>query len=50
MFICMEYLEGETLKKQIERGPLNVEDVIYIASQVAQGLAEAHELGGMCIP
>ena len=45
MFICMEYLEGETLKKKIERGPLKIEDAIDIASQVAQGLAEAHEHG-----
>jgi eukaryotic-like serine/threonine-protein kinase len=45
MFISMEYLEGETLKKKIGRGPLTIEYTIDIASQVALGLAEAHEHG-----
>ncbi|MCH8124570.1 serine/threonine protein kinase [candidate division KSB1 bacterium] len=42
MFICMDYYEGETLKKKIERGPLNLEDAIDIAIQISQGLAKAH--------
>jgi serine/threonine protein kinase/tetratricopeptide (TPR) repeat protein len=45
MFISMEYLEGETLKKKIERGPLKIEDAVDTAIQVAQGLAKAHEHG-----
>jgi serine/threonine protein kinase len=45
MFISMEYLEGETLKKKIERGPLKIEEAIEFAIQVAQGLAKAHEHG-----
>jgi len=45
MFISMEYLEGETLKKKIERGPLKIEDATDIAIQAAQGLAKAHEHG-----
>jgi serine/threonine protein kinase/tetratricopeptide (TPR) repeat protein len=45
MFIVMEYLEGETLKKKIERGPLAIIDARSIASQVAEGLAEAHRHG-----
>jgi serine/threonine protein kinase len=45
IFIRMEYLEGETLKKKIERGPLKVDDAIDIATQVAPGLAKAHEHG-----
>ena len=45
MFISMEYLEGETLKKKIERGPLKVQEALDIASQVAQGLARAHQHG-----
>jgi serine/threonine protein kinase len=45
MFISMEYLEGETLKKKIERGPLKVEEAIDFAVQVAHGLAKAHEHG-----
>ncbi len=43
MFIVMEYINGETLKKKIERGPLKIEDAIEIAIQVSQGLAKAHE-------
>jgi serine/threonine protein kinase/formylglycine-generating enzyme required for sulfatase activity/dienelactone hydrolase len=43
MFICMDYYEGETLKKKIERGPLNMEEAIDIAMQTAQGFERAHE-------
>ena len=45
MFISMEYLEGETLKNKIERGPLKIDEAIEIAAQVAQGLADAHQHG-----
>ncbi len=45
MFISMECLEGETLKKKIERGPLPIDLAIDIAIQVARGLASAHERG-----
>ncbi len=45
MFISMEYLEGETLKKKIERGPLKIEEAIDIATQIAQGLTKAHGHG-----
>jgi serine/threonine protein kinase/tetratricopeptide (TPR) repeat protein len=45
MFISMEWLEGATLKRKIEAGPLPINDVTHIASQVAQGLAKAHASG-----
>lgn len=45
MFISMEYLEGETLKKKIERGPLKIDEAMDIALQIAQGLASAHGHG-----
>ena len=45
MFICMEYYEGETLKKKIEREPLKVDDAINITTQIAQGLDKAHNKG-----
>jgi serine/threonine protein kinase/tetratricopeptide (TPR) repeat protein len=45
MFISMEYLEGETLKKKIEHGPLKIEEALDIAIQIAQGLTKAHEHG-----
>ncbi len=44
LFICMDYYEGETLKKKIEPGKLfSVVDAIGIAIQIANGLARAHE-------
>jgi serine/threonine-protein kinase len=45
LFISMEYLEGETLKQKIERGPSEIGPVIDIVSQIAKGLAKAHEHG-----
>ena len=38
----MAHYEGETLKERIARGPLALNDAIDIATQVGQGLAEAH--------
>src|SRR5512140_1217406 len=35
MFISMECLEGETLKKKIEAGPLSIQESVAIASQIA---------------
>jgi len=45
MFISMEYLEGETLKKKIERGPLEIDEALNYALQMAQGLIDAHVHG-----
>jgi len=45
LFIVMDCYEGETLKQKIGRGPLTLEETIDIATQVAQGLAKAHESG-----
>ncbi len=45
MFIVMDFYEGGTLKKKIERGPLPVDQAVEIAFQVAQGLFRAHEAG-----
>ncbi len=41
----MARYEGETLKERIARGPLKLDDAIDIATQVGQGLAEAHGAG-----
>ncbi len=41
----MAYYEGETLKQRIERGALAVDEAVDIATQVGQGLAEAHGAG-----
>ena len=43
IFIVMDYYEGETLKKKVDRGPLAIEKTLDISIQVAQGLQKAHE-------
>ena len=45
LYLVMAYYEGETLKQRIERGALGVDEAIDIATQVGQGLAEAHGAG-----
>ena len=42
IFIAMAYLEGQTLAKKIEAGPLNLGEALDFAIQSAQGLQEAH--------
>ncbi len=44
-YISMAYIEGQSLKKKIESGPLNPEGALKIATQVAEGLDEAHKKG-----
>jgi len=44
-FIAMELLEGRTLKQRMDEGPLAANDVINVASQVADALAAAHAYG-----
>ena len=45
LYLVMAHYEGETLKERIARGPLELNDAIDIATQVGQGLAEAHGAG-----
>ena len=44
-FIAMAYLEGQTLAQKIAECPLQFDDALDIAAQIAQGLAEAHGKG-----
>src|SRR5213595_2104353 len=44
-WIAMELVEGKTLRELLFAGPLPVKRVLAIASQVADGLARAHEAG-----
>ena len=44
-FIVMELVEGRTVGQLIEGGDLDLLGTIDIATQVAEGLAKAHELG-----
>ena len=41
-FIAMAFLEGESLDKKIETGPLKLKDALDIAGQTARGLQAAH--------
>jgi serine/threonine-protein kinase len=44
-FISMAYIEGQSLKKKIESGPIEFNEALRIATQVAEGLQEAHKKG-----
>jgi len=44
-FLVMELVEGETLAERIARGPLQVEEAIGVALQIAEALEAAHEKG-----
>lgn len=44
-FISIAYIQGQNLKKKIESGPLEFEEVVRVATQVAEGLQEAHKKG-----
>src|SRR4029077_109008 len=44
-FIVMEYIEGETLKAMIGRGPLELPRLLDVGAQVAEALAAAHAIG-----
>ena len=43
IFIAMAYVEGESLKEKIEKGPVKLAETINLAIQIAEGLKEAHE-------
>ncbi|HVS02951.1 MAG TPA: protein kinase, partial [Thermoanaerobaculia bacterium] len=44
-FLVMELLEGSTLKSRIDRGGLELEELLDLAIQIADGLEAAHEAG-----
>jgi TolB-like protein/tRNA A-37 threonylcarbamoyl transferase component Bud32/Tfp pilus assembly protein PilF len=43
LFIAMEYIEGQSLRQKICKGPLPQAEALEIAIQVASGLGEAHK-------
>jgi eukaryotic-like serine/threonine-protein kinase len=45
LFIVMAFYEGMTLKQRLENGPLDIEEALEIATQLADGLAKAHAQG-----
>jgi serine/threonine protein kinase len=44
-YLVSELLEGDTLRQQLERGPLSVRKAIDYGVQIAHGLAAAHDKG-----
>jgi non-specific serine/threonine protein kinase len=45
LFIVMAYCDGQTLKQRLEKGPLGIDESLWVATQVADGLAKAHAQG-----
>src|SRR6185436_8264719 len=44
-WIAMEYVEGRTLRRVLEKGPVGLDELLDIAIPVADALAKAHESG-----
>ncbi len=44
-YLVMKYIEGETLKARLNRGPIDRDELVHIAEAVGSGLAYAHEQG-----
>ncbi len=44
-FIAMELMEGQTLKQMIDSGPLPIEQVLELGTEIADALEAAHEKG-----
>jgi len=44
-FIAMSYIEGQSLKDKLKKGPFAIDEAKDIALRVAEGLKEAHEKG-----
>ncbi len=44
-FIVMEYVDGQSLKDRLEKGPLSTEEALRIAIEVAEALEAAHGKG-----
>lgn len=45
LFIVMDYYEGETLRSKINKGQLDLDQIISITAQIAEGLSQAHRKG-----
>ncbi len=45
MFIVMAYYEGRTLRQMLDDGPLEIDEALDVAIQIAEGLAAAHDKG-----
>ncbi|MCK4510695.1 serine/threonine protein kinase, partial [bacterium] len=45
IFIAMELVDGENLRTRLRAGPMEVNDALSIAAQIAEGLSTAHRRG-----
>jgi serine/threonine protein kinase len=45
LYIAMERVEGSTLRELLVGGPLPIKKLLQLATQIAEGLAKAHEAG-----
>ncbi|MFL5339459.1 MAG: serine/threonine-protein kinase [Gemmataceae bacterium] len=45
MFLAMELLKGESLESRLKRGPLSLEQAIWVVREAALGLTVAHHAG-----
>src|SRR5215471_347635 len=44
-YIAMEFVDGKTLREMLATGPIPARKAVHIATQLAEGLAKAHEIG-----
>jgi TolB-like protein/Tfp pilus assembly protein PilF/pimeloyl-ACP methyl ester carboxylesterase/predicted Ser/Thr protein kinase len=44
-FIAMAHIDGQSLNEKIEAGPLEIEEAVGLAIQIAEALEDAHEKG-----
>ena len=44
-YLVMEYLEGQTLAERLGKGPLPLDQVLKIGTEIAQALENAHQQG-----
>jgi eukaryotic-like serine/threonine-protein kinase len=45
VYLVLEYVEGRTLRTEVERGPMDEERALEITRQIALALRSAHQLG-----